>query len=123
VIIYKEMDATSVNQGVIAHGVNCQHKMASGIAKTVREKWPQVYDCYMRNPGGPDMLGVAHIICVDHETDLHQTATLKCSMVTAAVSMLTQRQSNRACGSLLTMPMPIEICQSSCRALVVVLVV
>jgi O-acetyl-ADP-ribose deacetylase (regulator of RNase III) len=25
----------------------------------------------MRNPGGPDMLGVAHIICVDHETDLH----------------------------------------------------
>jgi O-acetyl-ADP-ribose deacetylase (regulator of RNase III) len=62
VIIYKEMDATGINQGVIAHGVNCQHKMASGIAKTIREKFPSAYEGYMRMPRGKQMLGIAHII-------------------------------------------------------------
>lgn len=65
------MDATGVNTGIVAHGVNCQHKMASGIAKTIREKWPTVYECYMQQPKGPNMLGVAHMICVNHQTDLH----------------------------------------------------
>lgn len=61
---FKTMDATSVNEGIIAHGVNCQHKMASGIAKTIREKFPEAYDAYMRNPKGPNMLGSAHIISI-----------------------------------------------------------
>ena len=33
---------------VICHQVNCQGKMASGIAKTIREKYPEVYQEYMR---------------------------------------------------------------------------
>lgn len=70
-IHYKELDATSINTGIIAHGVNCQHRMASGIAKTIREKFPEAYNAYMRNPKGPNMLGTAHVICVDHNTDLH----------------------------------------------------
>jgi len=32
---------------VIGHVVNCQHKMNSGIAKSIRKRYPQVYDFYM----------------------------------------------------------------------------
>lgn len=32
---------------VIGHVVNCQHKMASGIAKSIRESYPKVYRQYM----------------------------------------------------------------------------
>lgn len=32
---------------VIGHVVNCQHKMNSGIAKSIRERYPVVYDFYM----------------------------------------------------------------------------
>lgn len=32
----------------IAHGVNCQGVMNSGIAGQIRKKWPKVYDEYMR---------------------------------------------------------------------------
>ena len=31
----------------ICHQVNCQGKMASGIAKQIRDKWPIVYKSYM----------------------------------------------------------------------------
>lgn len=31
---------------VICHQVNCQGKMNSGVAKAIREKWPEVYDRY-----------------------------------------------------------------------------
>lgn len=31
----------------ICHQVNCQGKMNSGIAKSIREKWPTVYNNYM----------------------------------------------------------------------------
>jgi O-acetyl-ADP-ribose deacetylase (regulator of RNase III) len=70
-LLYKEMDATGINTGIIAHGVNCQRKMASGIAKTIREKFPDVYRSYMQAPSGPEMLGSAHVICVNHDADLY----------------------------------------------------
>lgn len=70
-ILYKELDVTGINQGIIAHGVNCQGKMASGVAKTIREKWPIVYDIYKKHGTGQDMLGLAHIICVNHQQELH----------------------------------------------------
>lgn len=34
-------------EDIIIHQVNCQGKMNSGIAKQIREKWPQVYNDYM----------------------------------------------------------------------------
>lgn len=68
---YIEQDATEILSGIIAHGVNCQHRMASGIAKTIREKFPRAYQTYMNNPKGKEMLGTAHIVCVDEEADLH----------------------------------------------------
>ena len=49
----------------ICHQVNCQGKMNSGIAKSIREKWPTVYNHYMTKCNdtivtvghSPDMLG------------------------------------------------------------------
>lgn len=40
--VQKEM-----NLDVICHQVNCQGKMASGIAKQIRDTYPQVYEAYM----------------------------------------------------------------------------
>ena len=34
---------------IICHQVNCQGKMNSGVAKTIREKWPDVYIKYMES--------------------------------------------------------------------------
>ena len=31
------------HDGPIAHGVNCQGVMASGVAKVIREKWPEFF--------------------------------------------------------------------------------
>ena len=31
----------------IAHQVNCQGKMNSGVAKQIRNKWPEVYESYL----------------------------------------------------------------------------
>lgn len=36
-------------KAIIVHSVNCQGKMASGIAKTIREKYPRVYEWYMND--------------------------------------------------------------------------
>ena len=33
---------------IIAHQVNCQGKMGSGVAKAIREKYPEVYDEYCK---------------------------------------------------------------------------
>jgi O-acetyl-ADP-ribose deacetylase (regulator of RNase III) len=34
-------------EDIIVHQVNCQGKMNSGIAKQIRERWPEVYNNYM----------------------------------------------------------------------------
>lgn len=35
------------HDGPIAHGVNCQGKMNSGVAKAIREKYPEHFDAYI----------------------------------------------------------------------------
>ena len=42
-------DITTVTSGLILHGVNCQGKMASGVALAIRTKWPAVYKSYMES--------------------------------------------------------------------------
>ena len=46
-IIYKTGNLLDAQTDVIAHQVNCQGVMGSGIAKQIREKWPRVYDNYV----------------------------------------------------------------------------
>ena len=40
-------DLLAADLDVVCHQVNCQGKMNSGIAKSIREKYPQVYRDYM----------------------------------------------------------------------------
>lgn len=44
---FANMDITTVQKGVVCHGVNCQGKMKSGVAKFIRAKWPSVYKTYL----------------------------------------------------------------------------
>lgn len=51
-------------KGIILHGVNCQGVMGSGVALAVRNKWPLVYQEYLKyvsanRPGG-HLLGDVH---------------------------------------------------------------
>ncbi len=53
---YVQGDLLASNCNYICHQVNCQGRMGSGIAKSIREKWPAVYDVYMQ-VAKPDRLG------------------------------------------------------------------
>lgn len=35
------------SEGIIVHGCNAQGKMASGVARDIRARYPQAYDAYM----------------------------------------------------------------------------
>lgn len=45
-IEYVIKDLTTVETGIVVHGVNCQGRMGSGVALAIRNKWPEVYDRY-----------------------------------------------------------------------------
>lgn len=47
-ITYVKGDLLKTNCDFICHQVNCQGKMNSGIAKQIREKWPEVYTQYLK---------------------------------------------------------------------------
>ena len=46
-IKYKIGDITNAEEHIICHQVNCQGKMNSGVAKAIREKWPEAYNKYI----------------------------------------------------------------------------
>lgn len=65
-------DVTLATHGIIAHGVNCQGVMGSGVALAIRNKWPAVYDAYLANNRIPEemrgqLLGSCHIIRVGED--------------------------------------------------------
>lgn len=43
-----EGDLLQATEDIIGHQVNCQGKMNSGVAKSIREKFPLVYKMYMK---------------------------------------------------------------------------
>lgn len=45
-INYIKKDICSVTEGYVLHGVNCQGKMNSGIARAIRAKWPMIHAPY-----------------------------------------------------------------------------
>lgn len=47
-ITYLKQDVTTVTNGIIAHGVNCQGVMGSGVARALRDKWPAIYPPYQQ---------------------------------------------------------------------------
>lgn len=46
-IQYQVKDITTVERGIVLHGVNCQGVMGSGVAAAIRSKWPKVYNDYV----------------------------------------------------------------------------
>ena len=44
---YRKGDLFSVTEGIIAHGCNAQGVMGSGVARIVRERYPDVYTRYV----------------------------------------------------------------------------
>lgn len=69
-IDYIEKDIVTVGMGIVAHGVNCQGKMGSGVAKAIRDKWPEVYEAYRTNPTGRAMLGTCHLVQIEENDSL-----------------------------------------------------
>lgn len=63
-------DVTDVALGIIAHGVNCQHAMGSGVAGAIKKKWPIVYEKFMEAPKGKTMLGTVDLIAVTTDDSL-----------------------------------------------------
>ena len=45
-IIYKKGDLLKAPEMILVHSTNGQGKMASGIAKAIRAKYPEVYELY-----------------------------------------------------------------------------
>ncbi len=58
-------DVTTATDCIIPHGVNCQGKMASGVAKAIKEKWPVVLEDFTKKPTGKGMLGFVSTIWVE----------------------------------------------------------
>lgn len=48
----------------ICHQVNCQGKMGSGVAKQIRDRWPEVYSNYARVVNSK-MLGKVQILYIE----------------------------------------------------------
>ena len=64
-IAYETKDITSTTLGVVAHGVNCQGAMGSGVALAIMRKWPEIRESYMRYKPGRHLLGSVDFVDVD----------------------------------------------------------
>lgn len=60
---------------IIAHQVNCQGKMGSGVALQVKRKYPNVYNEYMK-VCSTDMLGKIQIVSVDSKWNGYHSGSL-----------------------------------------------
>lgn len=50
-------DVTEAKESVIIHQVNCQGKMGSGVAKAIKEKFPEAYNVYIKDVNFNDWSG------------------------------------------------------------------
>lgn len=66
-IEYKQMDITSVVEGYVIHGVNCQKKMGSGVALAIKKKWPKVYTKFMKDPS---VLGTVRRVYINDDLEV-----------------------------------------------------
>lgn len=66
-LIYIKQDITEVTQGVVAHGVNCQGAMNSGVAKAIKSKWPIVYTKFKEQGAGRYLLGTCDVIRINDD--------------------------------------------------------
>ena len=73
---YKTGNLLDAPVDYICHQVNCQGRMGSGIAKQIRERWPDVYEAYITlyNTKGIDvryeLLGEIQIVNVESNRNI-----------------------------------------------------
>ncbi len=67
-------DLLELKSGILVHGCNCHGVMGGGIARLIRNKWPEVYNAYKsRHAKGGLQLG--DVVSVGHQK-LHADRTL-----------------------------------------------
>lgn len=68
-INYIQKDVTTVDDGIVAHGCNCQGVMGSGVALAIRNKWPKAYETYnaicVSYSKTHELLGDVHFVVVE----------------------------------------------------------
>lgn len=79
----------NVERGFIIHGCNAQGKMGSGIALSIRKKWPEVYEAYERQY----RKGHTHHLTGKHvpELELGTNIAVKVSPEIVVINAITQR--------------------------------
>lgn len=77
---YETKNITEIETGIIAHGVNCQCRMGSGVALAIRNKWPKAYDSYIAVPKEIQhkFLGTAMIVMVGEFEDENPLYVANC---------------------------------------------
>ena len=66
-------DLLDAKETIIAHQVNCQKRMNSGVAKAIREKYPIVFERYEETK---PKLGMVDFICEGEKTGEHYIANM-----------------------------------------------
>jgi O-acetyl-ADP-ribose deacetylase (regulator of RNase III) len=57
-----EGNLVNATEDFICHQVNCKGKMNYGVARAVRNKWPQVYNAFLTKCNEPNVLGDIQVI-------------------------------------------------------------
>lgn len=67
-ITYKTGNLLDSDCQVICHQTNCKGKMGAGIAKQIRDRYPRVYDAFLRfHKEGKDRLGEIGIVYTEED--------------------------------------------------------
>ena len=66
-------DILDAKETIIAHQVNCQKRMNSGVAKAIREKYPVVFERYENTKPA---LGLVEFIYAGEDTGKHYIANM-----------------------------------------------
>ena len=69
-IIYKNGNLLDATTDVIAHQVNCQGVMGSGVAKQIKDKWPNVFDEYEEycaDPWSHQIIGSCLLVTINNQ--------------------------------------------------------
>ena len=66
-ITIKEANLLDATENILIHQVNCQGVMGSGVAKAIRDKWPNVYAEYRAIPFHNEMLGQVQFVEIGKE--------------------------------------------------------
>jgi len=62
---YLNADITAETSGLILHSVNAQGVMGSGVAKAIRNKWPEVYEAYRTHVQGSAAMGKVQFVSIE----------------------------------------------------------